>query len=248
MPPLELLKDTFPFAVGKDLIIDVKINAKGVTDVYIDDTMALTVDIEGSCSAKRVEQETLLATHCAAREKHKNEPIPREEMAALVKLLAEAGAEEKKVILGWMINFKALTVSLPQNKHNTWKRGIFQVLRTGKTSCKELKQMIGRPVHLGFDLPSVHHFMSRPRELLRRSASRRAISLNASVVADLDLMLFCLDEAKARVDMNIFSYRKPTKVHRSDSCPAGLGGCSSSCFTSRFTPRRGSCSELQTTF
>ena len=87
---------------------------------------------------------------------------------------------------------------------------------------------------MGFVLPSVHHFMSRLRELLRRSANRRTISLNASVVADLNLMLFFLDEAKAGVDMNILSYRKPTKVYRSDSCPAGLGGYSSDGFAWRF--------------
>ena len=60
-------------------------------------------------------------------------------MAALAKILAEVGAEEKKVILGWMINFRALTVSLPQNKYESWKRGILQVLRAGKTSYKELE-------------------------------------------------------------------------------------------------------------
>ena len=41
---------------------------------------------------QRLEQATLLAIHCAAQEKHNDEPIPREEMAARAKILAKAGA------------------------------------------------------------------------------------------------------------------------------------------------------------
>ena len=52
----------------------------------------------------------------AAHPKHSNEPITREEMAALAKLLAKAGIEEIKVILGWRFNFRRMLVSLPENK------------------------------------------------------------------------------------------------------------------------------------
>ena len=47
-------------------------------------------------------------------------------------------------------------------------------------------------------------------------------------------MLFFLKEAAFGADMNLLVYRKPTKIYRSDSCPAGLGGYSSDGFARRF--------------
>ena len=48
---------------------------------------------------------------------------------------------------------------------------------------------------MGIVLPSINHFMSRLRELLRKSANRRRINLNTNVIEDLKLMLFFLEEA-----------------------------------------------------
>ena len=90
--------------------------------------------------------------------------------------------------------------------------------------------MIGRLVHLGIFLASIHHFMSRLRELLRKSANMRRINLNTNVIKDLILMLFLLEEAHIGFNIKLFVYRKPTKVYRSYSCPAGLGGYSSDGF------------------
>ena len=87
---------------------------------------------------------------------------------------------------------------------------------------------------MGIVLPSIHHFMSRLRELLRKSANTRRVNLNTNVIEDLKLMLFFLEEAHIGVDMNLLVYRKPTKIFRSDSCPAGLGGYSSDGFAWRF--------------
>ena len=90
-----------------------------------------------------------------------------------------------------------------------------------------MESTIGRLVHVGVVIPQIHHFMSRLREALRRSKNRRSFKLNLSVIEDLKLMLFFLNEASKGIDMNLLVYRKPTKVYRSDSCPAGLGGYSS---------------------
>ena len=155
-------------------------------------------------------------------------------MAAREKLLAEAGAEEIKIILGWILNFRTLTIALPENKYVAWKVAILGIMEAGNTYLKELEQMIGRLVHLGIILPSSHHFISRLMELLRKSAKRRRINLNTNVIEDLKLMLLFLEEAHIGVDMNLLVYRKPTKVYRSDSCPAGLGGYSSDGFAWRF--------------
>ena len=96
--------------------MEVPVDARVIADVYIDDTIALTVDVENSNNIKSLKQVTLLAIHYAAMDKHVNEPITREEMAARANLIAEAGADEVKTILGWICNFRTLSVSLPENK------------------------------------------------------------------------------------------------------------------------------------
>ena len=74
-------------------------------------------------------------------------------MAAQAKLLAKAGAEEIKIILGWILNFRTLTIALPENKYVAWKVAILEILKAGNNYFKNLEQMIGRLVHLGIVLP-----------------------------------------------------------------------------------------------
>ena len=164
------------------MIIDVPVDARGTADVYIDDTIALTVDVKDSNIVQQLEQATLLVIYCAAQEKQNDEPIPREEMAARAKLLADAGAEEIKIILVWILNLRTLTIALPENKYVAWKVAILEILEAENISFKKLEQMIGRLVHLGIVLPSINHFMSRLRELIRKSANRIIINLKTNVI------------------------------------------------------------------
>ena len=224
MPPKKLLDDNIPFAEGRDLIVDVPVDPRGIAEVYIDDTLGLTVDIAGTNNDSRLEKSILLAIHVVARPKHPSEPIPREEMAALAKLLAESRCEEVKIYLGWVLDFRRLLVSLPENKFVAWHAAIEDIINRGKTTADELEKNIGRLIHVGMILPWIHHFLSRLRELQNRAKNRRSIKVSSNCMEDLRLMLFFLEEAKAGISFNLIAYRKPTHVFRSDSCPAGLGG------------------------
>ena len=226
LPAAETLDDNISFGEGKELIIDVPVDPKGVVDVYIDDTLGLTVEEEGSDNIMRLERAILLAIYVASRPKDANEPIPREEMAALNKLIAEAGLEEEKTILGWFFNFRKLLISLPENKYTAWSDGIKEMMEEGKAKCSDLETLVGRLTHLSMVIPGVNHFLSRLRDLHIRSKNRRSIKISDVCMADLDLMLFFLGKAKLGIDMNLLSYRRPTHIYRSDSCPAGLGGYS----------------------
>ena len=88
----KVLDGDISFGDGKQLIVDVPVNPRGIVDIYVDAKIGVTVGILGS--------NILLAIHIAARAKDLLEPIPREEMVALTKLLAEAGLEET-TILRW---------------------------------------------------------------------------------------------------------------------------------------------------
>lgn len=58
----------------------------------------MSVDILGTENFKHLESAPLLEIHKAAYSKHEEEPIPCEEMQALIKLAAEAGLVETKTI------------------------------------------------------------------------------------------------------------------------------------------------------
>ena len=156
-----------PFSEGKELIVDIPVDPRGTVDVYIDDTISLCVDLEGSDNVERLKQCSLLAINAASRDVHLNEPIPRVEMAEKKKLLAEAGPDEIKTILGWVFNFRSLTVSLPENKYFAWSSSINDILDSNKTNYKELESIIGRMVHVCMVITQVRHFMSRLRDLLK---------------------------------------------------------------------------------
>ena len=226
LPVAKLMPDDVPFGEGKQLITDVPIDPKGMVEVYIDDTCGLTIDIAETNNTLRLERAILLAIYVASRPKDSNEPIPREEMAALNKLIAEAGLEEQKIILGWVFNFRKLLLSLPKNKYLAWSESITEMMEAGSSKYSELDTLVGRLTHLSMVIPGVNHFLSRIRDLRTRSKNRRSIKINDLCMADLDLMLFFLGKAKLGIDMNLLAYMKPTHVYRSDSCPAGLGGYS----------------------
>ena len=128
---------------------------------------------------------------------------------------------------------------LPENKYVAWTRNIKDVLVAGKTSHSELDILIGRMVHVGFVISRIYYFMSRLRDLMWRSRNRRTLKLTNPTKKDLELMLFFLGKAKEGIDINLLVFRKPSKVYRSDSCPAGLGGYSSDGFAWRwYTPKQ----------
>ena len=101
IPPMESLPGGIPFAGGKGFIVDIPVDPKGVTGVYIDDTVGLTMDIEVSNNTMRLERAILLDIYMVVCPRHPSEPIPCEETTALAKLLAKAKLEETKTILGW---------------------------------------------------------------------------------------------------------------------------------------------------
>eukprot|EP00957_Ditylum_brightwellii_P147269 11214154-Ditylum_brightwellii.AAC.1 len=103
--------------IAEQLIVDIPVDPQGTINVYIDNTIDITVDLPDTDNVTQLEQAMLLAIHVAARPVSTNEPLPRDEMASLSKLATEAQAEEENTILGWFFDFRTLTVALPENKH-----------------------------------------------------------------------------------------------------------------------------------
>jgi hypothetical protein len=127
IPNKIILDDDIPFGIGRDLIVDIPVDPRGTVDLYIDDFCGLTVDIDDN--ALRLERAPLLALVSAAREVATIEPLPRDDIEARNKLVAEAGLTEIKTFLGWLIDFRRMTIALPDNKFKAYSLAISEMLK-----------------------------------------------------------------------------------------------------------------------
>jgi hypothetical protein len=94
-------------------------------------------------------------------------------MDARSKLVAEMGLSEQKVILGWFLDLRRMTIPLPENKFTAYLNTIHEMFDHGWTTHKELKSNIGRWVHIGQIIPFVHHFLSRLCFLMQQAKKKR---------------------------------------------------------------------------
>jgi hypothetical protein len=155
-------------------------------------------------------------------------------MEARNKLEAEAGLEEQKTILGWLVDTCHLLLSLPNNKFVAWTAILDKVLEGGTTMAKDMESIIGRLGHLGMAIHTVYHFMSRLRDLQEQVKSRRSITINEECRNNLQFMIGVIKRACKSINLNIIVYQRPTHVYHSDLCLAGLGGYSDSGFAWRW--------------
>ncbi len=77
IPKRIYLDESIPFTVGRELIIGIPIDHRGYADIYINNTMGLTVNLPGTRNADCLEAAIPLAIEVAARPNNINEPIPR---------------------------------------------------------------------------------------------------------------------------------------------------------------------------
>ncbi|MBM4076045.1 MAG: hypothetical protein FJ267_10410, partial [Planctomycetes bacterium] len=234
VPPPIRLHDNIPFGEGRELIVDIDVDPRGMNDVYIDDVISLTVEIESMDNLIRCDRAPLLMFDTCSRPLSNAKSIPRETMEARNKLESEALLEETKMILGWFIDFRRLLIILPDNKFTAWTKAIKDLINKGSATAKVLETNIGRLVHLGMAIPHIHHFMSRLRDLHATAKRRRSVRINGEYLEDLKLMLNFLENANNGISLNSIAFRRPTHIYRSDSCPAGLGGYSHDGFAWRW--------------
>ena len=89
IPEPKPLPPHIPFAPSKSLIVKLPLEDHGKVDIYIDDTVAIGPDLPGIIP--RLSACILLSFHLVFRPLSKFESIPRDEAAAVSKLIAEGG-------------------------------------------------------------------------------------------------------------------------------------------------------------
>jgi hypothetical protein len=170
--------------------------------VYIDDFIGLRVDPKDSDNATRLERAPLFGLTAVSRKVSPLEPLPRDIMDAQAKLKAKTGLTETKVILGWLLNFRTMTIALPKNKFIAYSRAISDMIDGGWTSKGELEMNIGCWVHLGQVIPFIHHFLSWLRFLFWHSEKKRKVAINEQCKADLKVLQTALKKCWDRVNIN----------------------------------------------
>jgi len=224
--PEDSKEDTnIPFATGLPMIVAPPLSPYAKSDIYLDDDV--TVAIDSNANTKRARAGVLLAMHIVGRPNESTpEPIPRFELPSVSKLAAEGRLEERKIVLGWLLDTRRLLIILPDHKYIAWKESILVMLADKVTSHKALETLVGRLTHLSIIMQPILHFLSRLRYLETRSTNRRKITIPEPVIEDLKLALQFLNKANQGVSMNLVTFRKPTHIYRADACPWGIGGFS----------------------
>ena len=198
------VEDDIPVKIGRDLIVDIPVNPRGTVDLYINDFCGLTVDIDDNTT--RLKRAPLLVLVSAAQEVAEIEPLPRDDIKAQKKLIAEAGLTEIKTFLEWLMDFRRMTIALPDNKFQAYSIAISEMLKQGYTSKGELETNIGRWVHLGQIIPTIHHCLSRLRFLKQRAENRRQITIKEQCKEDLHFLLFVLGKCNQGIDLNMIAF------------------------------------------
>lgn len=228
LPRPESMPDEVEIKEGRESMIEAPVSDVGASEVFIDDIFSFAVDLPQTNNIKRLERACLLALHVFARPIQPDEPLPRHPMASRDKFLAEAGATESKIVLGWLVNYRELLVNLPDNKFTAWTNELQTIIERKKVAAKELEENIGRMIHVALILPEIYHFLNRLRCLFEKAKRRRhAVTVTNDCLADCRLLQLYIRRAHDGISMNSLIYQRPSVVYISDSCPHGLGGYNS---------------------
>jgi hypothetical protein len=169
-----------------------------------------------------------LAIHIVGRPHDPNgqESFPRDDILAVPKFLAEAKPSEKKVILGWIVDTRKLSVALPQDKFKAWTGSVDDILHRHKSSipAKDLETLMGRLNHASYVIPYARHFTGRLYKACKRARRSGSARLTRMQLEDLELWRKFLQKAADGISIKKLVCRWPTRIVRVDACPQGTGG------------------------
>ena len=112
-----------------------------------------------------------LAVHKLFRPVQQREPLPPNDPASIRKLEGKGTADEKKRLLGWIVDTRIFRIYLPPEKALQWRADIKRILQQGAVGRKTLESTIGRLNHALHIVPQALYFINRIRNLLHRTST-----------------------------------------------------------------------------
>jgi len=166
--------------------------------------------------------------HLFGRQLNDGEPLARDDLISIKKMLAEGTPSEVLPVLGWLVDTRRMEIKLPPDKAGLWSTDIKDLIVAGSASKQELETLIGRLNHVGYIIPLARHYLNRLRSALTfaETNNRRRVKFTDLQHADLYQWLKFIHQAEEGINMNLVTYRQPSILFRSDACPFGIGGFS----------------------
>jgi hypothetical protein len=196
-------------------------------DNYIDDLIGGSVEVDDD-TVHRLSAAGSLVIHTLGRPVSDTEPIPRDDLNSLKKVVAQGLPEEQKICLGILIDTYRLIATLPEHKYTAWTNSIRKFMEAKKIGFKDLEELIGRLEHVNLIQPPGRHFLGKLRAL-QYSFGLHPFGychLGKEVFKGLELWLKLLKGATTGVSLNLLVLRNPTHIYRTDASLHGLGSYS----------------------
>eukprot|EP00957_Ditylum_brightwellii_P183429 13972601-Ditylum_brightwellii.AAC.1 len=157
---------------------------------------------------------------------HQQVPICHTNVLSLRKLAAEGTLCEIIKYIGWVINTRAFTIALLQDKATKWLILLDGMINTKHASFKDLESLISRLNHVGYIIPNARHFLSRIRRVLTLLWQYHH-PFSSQVIADLTLWKGFIRQAAEGILLNNVVYRAANIAVWSDTSLHGIGSYSS---------------------
>jgi len=227
----DALTSKVPFARARPMCVPVATPLTGGAECFIDDIFSVVPELpDQGIRADRMALATFLAIEVFGRPPTDHDPMPRDDLLALSKALAEGTPTETLIVTGWLLDTRRLLISLPDDKFQAWGGDIDGILEKPRRRCsaKELDSLVGRLQHTASVMSEGNHFLSRLRSAKNRAESSRqsCTRLSREELADLALWKQFLHYAHDGIDLNLLTARDPDVISKTDACPYQIGGYS----------------------
>ena len=196
------------------------------TDNFIDDLFQGCLDINDNMA--RIKHAVPLVLDTLFRPKNPKDSCLRDDIINMTKHKAEGKLEERKIILGWLIDTRRFRIFLTPHKLQEWQYDVETTIQKGHCTKEVLESLIGRFNHTSVIIHIGRYFLTRLRHRLRTASHKpksAKITLKKWEIEDLHLWNFILVHlADTGVSINNVCFVRPSAITYSDACTWGLGG------------------------
>ena len=224
IPASKSLPTLIPFAPAKEMSVQLPDDEDCKSDVFIDDIITVGVDINDNL--QRITAAPCTVMHAIAHKATNDETfVPRQNLIADDKNEAEGAPEEVKIVLGWEIDSRRLLVRLPYHKFKAWSSQVQTFITRKSTNLDDLRSVIGRMENVACMVPMFAHFLNNMRQLeMKAELSNKNQLINKRTKDDFRLAIKFLERARTGINMNLITFRCPSKIYINDASEHGLGG------------------------
>ena len=202
IPSPETLDEDIPFGVAEPLNVDMDFLYCSV-DGFVDDLTTIVLNMENWIEKAR--NAIALAIHVVFRPANPQDPLPREDVISIRKLLAEGKLEEIKIMLGWIIDTRRFLIKLTNDKADRWIldiRELKQRILDGKPiSTTEWESLIGKYNTVAYIVKVGKFFLSHFRYRLKLSKKPHCSGFAKGLDRELDDMNFWIKVIKTFSDL-----------------------------------------------